>query len=120
MYSIVTTNRIVTRDVEFAGCPMKAGDRVLLSIPAADRDPLAVPRRRPRSTSTGRATATSPSPPVRTAASARTSPASSSAVAVEEWHRRIPEYRVADGADVQFHVGGVAGVDNLPLVWDVD
>ena len=43
MYSIVTTNRIVTRDVEFAGCPMKAGDRVLWSIPAADRDPLAFP-----------------------------------------------------------------------------
>ena len=43
IYSIVTTNRIVTRDVEFAGCPMKAGDRVLLSMPAADRDPRQFP-----------------------------------------------------------------------------
>jgi hypothetical protein len=39
---------------------------------------------------------------------------------LEEWHRRIPEYRIADGAEPEFHVGGVAGVDNLPLVWTVD
>jgi hypothetical protein len=32
----------------------------------------------------------------------------------------IPEYAVADAADVTFHIGGVAGVDNLPLVWSVD
>ena len=31
--------RIVDRDIEFQGCPMKAGDRVLMSFPAANRDP---------------------------------------------------------------------------------
>ena len=40
-------------------------------------------------------------------------------IAVEEWHRRIPEYSLADGADVTFHIGGVAGVDSLPLEWSV-
>jgi hypothetical protein len=40
--------------------------------------------------------------------------------ALEEWHRRIPDYAIADCAEVTFHVGGVAGVDNLPLVWSVD
>ena len=35
--------RIVTEDVEVAGCPMKAGDRVLLNFPAANRDPDAFP-----------------------------------------------------------------------------
>jgi cytochrome P450 len=118
MYSIVTTNRIVTRDVEFAGCPMKAGDRVLLSIPAADRDPLAFPDAdrfdvdRPNNRHIAFAAG-----PHRCLGShlARLE----LRVAVEEWHRRIPEYRVAEGADVQFHVGGVAGVDNLPLVWNV-
>jgi len=38
-----THARTVTRDVEFAGCPMKAGDRVLLSELAAGRDPEAFP-----------------------------------------------------------------------------
>ena len=31
--------RLVDHDVEFQGCPMQADDRVLLSFPAANRDP---------------------------------------------------------------------------------
>ena len=38
-YAPVTMARIVDRDIEFQGCPMKAGDRVLMSLPAANRDP---------------------------------------------------------------------------------
>ena len=38
-YSPVTMARIVDHDVEFQGCPMKAGDRVIMSFPAANRDP---------------------------------------------------------------------------------
>lgn len=38
-YAPVTMARIVDRDIEFQGCPMKAGDRVLMSFPAANRDP---------------------------------------------------------------------------------
>jgi cytochrome P450 len=118
-YSIVTTNRIVTRDVEFAGCPMKAGDRVLLSIPAADRDPCEFPDADrfdvDRVSNRHLAFAAGPH---RCLGShlARLE----LRIAVEEWHRRIPEYAVAEGAEVKFHIGGVAGVDNLPLVWSVD
>ncbi len=38
-YSPVTMARIVGHDTEFQGCPMKAGDRVLMSFPSANRDP---------------------------------------------------------------------------------
>ena len=38
-YAPVTMARIVDRDIEFQGCPMKAGDRVLMTFPAANRDP---------------------------------------------------------------------------------
>ncbi len=38
-YSPVTMARVLTRDVEFEGCPMKGGDRVLMPFPAANRDP---------------------------------------------------------------------------------
>ncbi len=38
-YAPVTMARIVQHDTEFAGCPMHAGDRVLMSFPAANRDP---------------------------------------------------------------------------------
>ena len=38
-YAPVTMARIVDHDTEFQGCPMTAGDRVLMSFPAANRDP---------------------------------------------------------------------------------
>jgi cytochrome P450 len=37
-------------------------------------------------------------------------------IALEEWHRRIPEYRIADGADVHYSPG-IRQADTLPLVW---
>ncbi len=40
-YSPVTMARIAKNDTEIAGCPVAKGDRVLLSFPAANRDPEA-------------------------------------------------------------------------------
>jgi cytochrome P450 len=41
---ITETARIALRDVEFAGCPMHAGDTLTLSLAAANRDPEAFER----------------------------------------------------------------------------
>jgi hypothetical protein len=32
------------------------------------------------------------------------------------WHARIPEYRLADNAELSEH-GGQIGLNQLPLVW---
>jgi cytochrome P450 len=37
-------------------------------------------------------------------------------IALEEWHRRIPEYRIADGEEVHYSPG-IRQADHLPLVW---
>ena len=39
VYAPVTMARVLSKDAEFQGCPMKAGDRVLMAFPAANRDP---------------------------------------------------------------------------------
>jgi cytochrome P450 len=39
VYAPVTMARLVTRDVDWHGCPMRADDWILLSFPAANRDP---------------------------------------------------------------------------------
>jgi hypothetical protein len=39
-------------------------------------------------------------------------------IALTEWHRRIPEYRLDPDVEVREH-GGQVGLDNLPLVWEV-
>jgi hypothetical protein len=33
-----------------------------------------------------------------------------------EWHARIPDYRMAEGAVITEH-GGQVGLNNLPLQW---
>jgi cytochrome P450 len=116
-YAIVTTSRFVTRDVEFAGCPMRAGDRVVLPTAASNRDPQQIadadkfildrPQNRHLSFGAG---------PHRCLGShlARVE----LAVAIEEWHRRIPDYWIEPGANITQHVAGVAGLDTLPLVWE--
>ena len=38
-YSFVPTQRKVTQDTDFHGCPVKAGDMAMFAIPAACRDP---------------------------------------------------------------------------------
>jgi cytochrome P450 len=43
-YAPVTMARLVKEDFEFQGCPMKKDDWVLLSFPAANRDPAAFDR----------------------------------------------------------------------------
>ncbi|EHB58852.1 cytochrome P450 [Mycolicibacterium rhodesiae JS60] len=40
---VPSEGRTVTRDVEFGGCPMKSGDRVLLNFAAANLDPKQFP-----------------------------------------------------------------------------
>jgi cytochrome P450 len=115
---IVTTTRIVTQDLEFAGCPMKKGDRVVLSTAAANvdpdefDDPLTFDPARPANRHI-----TFGAGPHRCLGShlARLE----LRVAIEEWHKRIPDYRVAPGAVLQHRIGGVGGLRSLPLVWEV-
>lgn len=38
-------------------------------------------------------------------------------IALEEWHRLIPDYEIADHAVTREHVGPVAGLTALPLRW---
>ncbi|MFM8312396.1 MAG: cytochrome P450 [Ilumatobacteraceae bacterium] len=38
-YSPVTMARVVASDIDYAGCPMREGDKVLMNFPAANRDP---------------------------------------------------------------------------------
>ncbi|HEY2811954.1 MAG TPA: cytochrome P450 [Acidimicrobiales bacterium] len=115
-FSIASTVRVVTQDLEFAGCPMRAGDRVVLPTAAAGRDPRAfvdaamfdADRVANRHVAFGAG-------PHRCLGAhlARLE----MRIAMEEWHDHIPDYRVADDAVITEHVGAVAGMNELPLVW---
>jgi cytochrome P450 len=115
-YAIVLPGRKVTRDVDFHGCPMKAGDMVMLPINSATRDPRAFPD--PDAVDFDR------HPNIHLAFGAGPHRCLGShlarqelQIALREWHTRIPDYRIPDGASVTEHADQVLGLDTLPLSW---
>ncbi len=115
-YSIVATSRVVRDDVEFAGCPMQAGDRIVLSTTGANRDPrqfvdadqFIADRAPNRHIAFGAGIHRCVGAPL-----ARME----LRVAIDEWLRVIPGFCVAEGATITQHVGGAAGLDKLGLEW---
>ena len=115
-YSLVLPARTRTEDGDVRGCPMKAGDMVLLPLMMANRDPRVFPdpdtvdfdRDDNRHIAFGAG-------PHRCLGShlARLE----LRIALQEWHRRIPHYRVPDGAQPMEHASLVLGLDTLPLTW---
>jgi cytochrome P450 len=116
-YSIVTPGRKIMQDTEVAGCPVKAGQMILLPISAANRDPAEFDRADEvvidRSANHHIAFGAGPhrclgSHLARLELN----------VAIEGWHRRIPDYRVDESIPIQEHAAGLIGLDNLPLTWN--
>jgi len=113
-YPIVQTARKATRDADFHGCPIKAGDMASFPLSMAGRDDKAFPnakevdfdREDVRHISFGAG-------PHRCLGShlAR----QELVVFLEEWHKRIPEYELAE--EPIEHAGGVFGIDALKLRW---
>ena len=117
-YSIPTISRSLTHDAVVGDVKMKAGDFVMISTIAHGVDeqrwPNAMQVDFERSTrdhmAFGRGTHRCPG-----ANLAR----SEIRIFIEEWLKRIPDFRVPDDATVRYASGSVAGILTLPLVWPV-
>ena len=115
-YSPVTMARVVTEDVEFGGCPMKQGDKVLMNFPGANRDPDAfedadrviLDRELNRHVAFGSG--------IHRCAGSNLA-RMELRVALEEWLARIPVFALADGAEVTWAGGQVRGPRQLPVVF---
>lgn len=115
-YSPVTMARYVSEDVEFAGCPMRKGDKVLMTFPAGNRDPemfedperFIIDRARNRHFAFG--------------SGIHRCLGSNLArmelrVALEEWLRRVPTFELVDPDAVLWTGGQVRGPRRLPIRW---
>jgi cytochrome P450 len=116
-YSIVIMSRKVTEDTNAYGCPMRAGDRVIVPLATADRDPNAFPdadkfvldRYPNRHLAFGVG-------PHRCLGShlARLE----LRIALEEWHRRIADYELAPDPPSTLRVGMFTiSLDSVKLTW---
>ncbi len=115
-YAPVTMAREVTEDLEYAGCPMKAGDKVLMNFPAANRDPEAfehpdvvqLDRTHNRHVAFGSG--------IHRCAGSNLARMELQ-VALEEWLDRIPEFSLAEGEEISWAGGQVRGPRILPVVF---
>jgi cytochrome P450 len=116
VYAFTIPARKVSKDTEVGGCPIAAGSMVQLPIRAATRDSSAF---------AGGADVRidrTPNNHIAFGAGPHRCLGSHLArheliIALEEWHKRIPAYRLADAAAI-FEVGRSSGPDSVPLRWD--
>jgi len=115
-YSPVTMARLVAEDIEFEGCPMKAGDKVLMNFPGANRDPEAFedPDRVILDRALNRHVAFGSG--IHRCAGSNLA-RMELRVALEEWLRRIPTFRLAEGDEVTWAGGQVRGPRHLAVVF---
>jgi cytochrome P450 len=114
VYPIIQTARKATRDFDFHGCPVRAGDMAAFPLASAGRDDAQYQDARRVDLDRGVIRHLSfGGGPHRCLGShlAR----QELAVVLEEWHRAIPDYEVV-GQPIE-HSGQVFGLDSLRLRW---
>ncbi len=114
-YAPVTMAREVVKETTVGGCPFKEKGQVLLSFPAANRDPavfadadkVLIDRAENRHAAFGLG---------RHRCLGSNLARLEMTVAIEEWLARFPQFRLADGAQVTWSEGTVRGPRRLPFV----
>jgi cytochrome P450 len=115
-YSPVTMARYIAEDYEYNGHPMKEGDRLLMNFPAANRDPRKF--KDPEKVIIDR----KENPHIAFGVGIHRCAGSNLArmemrVSIEEWLKRIPDFRLEDPENVTWAGGQVRGPRTMPIVW---
>ncbi len=113
-YAPVTMARLVAKDHDFNGCPMKKDDWVLLGFPAANRDPdvfedadkFIIDRRENRHVAFGLG--------IHRCAGSNLARLELK-VAIQEFIKRYPTFTLENPSEVTFSPGQVRGARNLPI-----
>src|SRR5450631_342669 len=115
-YAPVTMAREVMKDTVISGCPVKSGNMVLLSFPAANRDPAMFPdadkvvidRKENRHAAFGLG--------IHRCVGSNLARMEMT-VAIEEWLKRIPDFRLDPAGQVSWSEGTVRGPRQLPMLF---
>jgi cytochrome P450 len=116
-YSPVTMAREVMKETTVSGCPIKPGNMVLLSFPAANRDPAMFPdadkvvldRKENRHAAFGLG--------IHRCVGSNLA-RMEMMVALEEWLKRIPDFRLDPAGNVTWSEGTVRGPRQLPVLFE--
>ena len=115
-FSVTFSGRTVAQDVELRGVQMKKGDKVTSVLPACNYDPEVFPNPREIDFHRPKKIILAFTVGVHSCMGAHLARMEVK-VALQEWLRRIPEFRLKPGAQIIYRPGGVIGPEHLPLVW---
>ncbi|WP_375412051.1 cytochrome P450 [uncultured Bradyrhizobium sp.] len=115
-YSPVTMAREVVKETTVSGCPVKPGNMVLLSFPAANRDPAVFPdadkviidRKENRHAAFGLG--------IHRCIGSNLARMEMT-VAIEQWLKRIPDFRLDPAGEITWSEGTVRGPRQLPMLF---
>ncbi len=114
-YAVLATNRFVKKDIDIDGVTLKAGDNVLLAgaLACMDAAHFSCPAdiqlgRKERHLAFGAGPHFCVGAPI-----ARVQ----LPIALEEWLKQIPSFRLQKGSPPTAHTGDLMGLDSLPLEW---
>jgi cytochrome P450 len=113
-YAPVTMARLVAKDFEFEGCPMREGDWLLLPFPAANRDPevftdadeVIIDRAENRHAAFGLG--------IHRCLGSNLARMELT-VAIDEWLKRYPDFELTDPDAVTWSAGQVRGPRSIPV-----
>ncbi len=117
IYPIITTGRIATRDVEIGNVKISAGENVACPLACASRDPAEIENAEQidlaRNPNRHSAFGFGPHRCIGSHLARR-----ELIVAIEQWLRLVPPFRVAPGAELEASGAGVVALCSLPLNWE--
>lgn len=114
-YAPVTMARVATQDTEIAGCPVRHGDKVLLSFPAGNRDPnkfsnpndVIIDREKNRHFAFGLG--------IHRCVGSNLARMELQ-VAISTWLQRFPNFSLAPGAEIRWGGAQVRGPREVPVL----
>lgn len=116
VFSVTFSGRTVAQDVEIRGVQLKKGDKVTSILPACNYDPDVFPNptevdfHRPKKIILAFTVG------VHSCMGAHLARLEIK-IALQEWLKRIPDFKVKPGAETVYRPGGVIGPESVPLVW---
>ena len=115
-WSVTFSGRVLDLDYEMRGVQMKKGDRVTFILPACNFDPDVFPNPLEVDFDRPRKTILAFTVGVHSCMGGHLARLEVK-IALQEWLKRIPEFKLKEGAHIEYRPGGVIGPEEVTLTW---
>jgi len=115
-WSVTFSGRVLDQDYEMRGVQMKKGDRVTFILPACNFDPDVFPNPLEVDFDRPRKTILAFTVGVHSCMGGHLARLEVK-IALQEWLKRIPEFKLKEGAHIEYRPGGVIGPEEVTLTW---